>query len=375
MNLSKVSDLQVLNQFNQPDYGDPVEVLSPVEQRYDLDFVKDISSDSESREDFSRPLPPENVLFPSVKLRQIENAFVTDAFLTFDEEYVYTDTILKGGLGSFKHNDALNWSQQKISKTIDNISYEFQHESVLVVHNEGGGTWGHHLIQNFPKILFIKKHFPHIKIALPKGFCSLNMSQGKLLNAYGIDRDSIIPLSSNTSYLFKSVYILDFLFEPKSGFIHPWALDALRSVDILLENTHEVDRLFIKRLKKREIENRSEVEALLEQYHYQPFTQAHANLDSQIANWGRARSVVATLGSDMTNMVFLPDGASILSLSPDWFGDRFFFNLACAANINWFELRCGKVGKESESHQRFNNFFVDKPMLEQKIRDIGELAK
>ena len=120
--------------------------------------------------------------------------------------------------------------------------------------------------------------------------------------------------------------------------------------------------MFVKRTGKRAIENQVDIESSLTERKYDILTQTHKNLESQIDSWNSSNSVIATLGSDMSNLVFMRENTSLISLSPDWFGDRFFYNLACASKINWYEIRCGRKGTPSGSSDRFDNFYVD-PMV------------
>ena len=359
-------NLKVINKFNNKNYGDPKKVLSETVQKYEQELTPEFLCDSKAKSGFYRAIPPHKIVFPQVDLRKIDNAYITDAFLAFDRKYIYTDSSLKGGLGNFKDEDAHKWALTKINSSIENLSYQYDNEAIAVIHNEGGGTWGHHLIQNFPKILFLQKYFPNLKIALPKSFCNPQSSRGKLLDFYGVNREKILPLDQETTYKFGSIYILDFLFDAKSGFIHPWALEALREYKPNL-NTNKSSKLFISRIGKRAIENQDEVQQYLEAKRYKTLIQNHQNLEEQIKLWSSAENVIATLGSDMSNLIFLKENSSILSLSPDWFGDRFFYNLACAAKINWSEIRCGQVGTVNKSSYRFNNFYVDLNVLKKKV--------
>ncbi|GEA09473.1 hypothetical protein KUL42_42340 [Alteromonas sp. KUL42] len=50
---------------------------------------------------------------------------------------------------------------------------------------------------------------------------------------------------------------------------------------------------------------------------------------------------------------------------------EFFYNLAYATNLNWYEIRCGEVGAISSGSHRFNNFHVDMNLLEETINRIS----
>ena len=362
--------LTVINKHNKPSYGNPIEVMAEVHHKYTNKSKQDFTVDKFAKPSFSRPPLPTEILFPAINLREINDVYVYDAFLTFDKNHIYSDSSMRGGLAGASDESILTWARQKLQSSADNVSFEHSKEAVLIVHNEGGGTWGHHLIQNFPKILFAQKFFPDMKILLPQAFCSPNSSRGKLLDIYGVNRDKIVPIDPSVTYSFKSVYILDFLYDAINSFIHPWALNTLRSI-VLKSAVTENRKLFVKRVGKRAIENQAVIEKCLLDKGYFSLTQNHQNLDEQILCWSSAGTVVATLGSDMSNLIFLKEGSAILSLSPDWFGDRFFYNLAYATNLNWYEIRCGEVGAISSGSHRFNNFHVDMNLLEETINRIS----
>lgn len=405
--------LTVLNKHNEPSYGNPQEVLGEVVQEYDTTTIREFVSDSKAKDNFSRPALPKEILFPAINIRKLDNVYVYDAFLTFDESHIYSDSSIIGGLEGRSDDAILKWAKQKLKSSSKTVSFEHSSESVLVIHNEGGGTWGHHLIQNFPKILFAQKYFPEMKIVLPKIFCNPNLSRGKLLDIYGVNRNSLVPVDPTVTYAFKSVYILDFLFDPTSAFIHPWALAALKNTQSCFEASftskwfsrrlgkraifdpikafiypwalaalrninssfkeNSTSKLFVRRLSKRAIENQVTIEDCLEESGFSVITQGHKNLEEQIERWSVADIVVSTLGSDLSNLIFLKENSSIISLSPDWFGDMFFYNLAYAAKLNWFEIRCGEVGTLSSSSHRFNNFFVNKELLANTVKRVEAL--
>lgn len=84
MNNINIDRLTVLNKRNTPSYGDPQEVLEELLEKYDSRTIREFVSDEMATPNFSRPLPPKEILFPAVYLRKLENVYVYDAFLTFD---------------------------------------------------------------------------------------------------------------------------------------------------------------------------------------------------------------------------------------------------------------------------------------------------
>jgi capsular polysaccharide biosynthesis protein len=87
-------------------------------------------------------------------------------------------------------------------------------------------------------------------------------------------------------------------------------------------------------------------------------------LRAQIELWRSHDLLIATLGSDLTNMVYARRGTRVLVLAPHWFGDGFFFELSVAAGVRWHELRCGEMTSRDEEAERFSSFAVDVKLLD-----------
>ncbi len=88
------------------------------------------------------------------------------------------------------------------------------------------------------------------------------------------------------------------------------------------------------------------------------------SLAEQIDLWQRHDLVIATLGSDLSNMVFARPGTRVLVLAPHWFGDAFFFELAVATGIQWYEIRCGEMAERNHALEHHSSFNVDAVLLE-----------
>ena len=260
----------------------------------------------------------------------------------------------------------------------DEISELYADEVALVLHNEGGGTWGHYVVQNFPKVLLFRQHFPSGKIVLPEPYTHRNNSNfARIFDVYGIPPEHLLPVEYGRSYRFRELVLMDFLFDFPGQAAHPFSIDALGQFadpSLHAERDAAGERgLFVARAEgrgMRAIANQSELDPILAARGVIRQQLGVATLRQQITAWQSHKLVVSTLGSDMTNIVFGREGMRILALSPDWFGDMFFYNLAVAKRMQWNELRCGTLVDPVDEQHR-SSFRVDPELLDTMLATLA----
>ncbi|TGN50058.1 glycosyltransferase family 61 protein [Paracoccus liaowanqingii] len=238
--------------------------------------------------------------------------------------------------------------------------YEECPHLTLVVYNEGGGTWGHWVVENFPKIPLFLARFPEGKVALPIGYKNNNF--GALLDVCGISRDSIFFYSG--PYRLKQAAFIDHLYE--EGTVHPWVIDYFKGASCT--RPLRPSRLFIERAARtREITNLPEVKRVAQEHGFTSKPLGSATLQEQVEQWTRADCLLTTLGSDLTNIVFCQPGPRLFVISPDFHGDRFFIDLAAAFGCEWNELLCGTIVEE-RSPRNTSSFSVS-PLALNRLLD------
>jgi hypothetical protein len=124
----------------------------------------------------------------------------------------------------------------------------------------------------------------------------------------------------------------------------------------------------------RRIANQAACDAVLHDHAVARRRLGSAALAEQIGAWRGERFFVATLGSDLANMVFGRPGTRVLALSPDWFGDTFFYNLAVAKAMQWNELRCGELDVPHPKTRHLSSFKVDPALLDVMLSTLAPLS-
>jgi hypothetical protein len=314
----------------------------------------------------------QEIFFPPLYAYYVEAPLVTNAFIVHDERRVFVDTsiINTAAAGNDAQNTVARFCRE-IGEAEGSVSDEFADETALVIHNEGGGTWGHFLIQNFPKVLLYLRHHPDGKIVVPRPHMDLNSNYGRLFELYGIPLSKLLPVDRGKTYRFGEIVIVDFLHDFVLAAVHPVAVDLLNqpllpvgmTPDIAFPETQAV---FIERSAdagSRAIANWTDLQPVLARHQVASHRLGTQHVRDQVETWRSSTLIVSTLGSDLANIVFSRPGTRILSISPDWFGDNFFYNLAVAKEVQWNELRCGVLVEPSDPIH-LSSFAVDDQLLD-----------
>ncbi len=317
--------------------------------------------------------------FADVHAWHIEDAVLTDQFIVHRGADVFVDSsILTHYRRQRTPEQVLETLAARLGARPPPPIEDYQDATALVMFNEGGWTWGHHLVQNLPRILLYLRHFPDARIVLPRAFrVGAENNFARSFEEFGISGDRQILVDRGCSYKFKELVILDFLFDFDGFMAHPLAIDMLSNSrtataaaavagggGIAIERDGET----------RAIANQAACEAVLREHAVVPRKLGAETLAAQITAWQGERFFAATLGSDLANMVFAPAGARVLALSPDWFGDEFFYNLAVAKTIQWNELRCGTLGVLHPTAKHRSSFQVDPELLDVMLSTLAPMS-
>lgn len=247
------------------------------------------------------------------------------------------------------------------------VDERYAQETALVFHNEGGRTWGHFLIQLLPRSIAFLQSFPAGKLAVPSTHLRETSPFGAALKEFGIGADKLLPLEPDCTYSFRELVIADLPYDMPAQLPHPAILSWLGPGAANVPTGRPV---FISRSGgRRLVANASDLAGVLARYGIEVLEQGSRSFAEQVKLWRQAPLVIATLGSDLANLVFAAPGTPLLVLSPDWFGDLFFYNLAQLWGMRWHELRCGRRG-EVRTPEHCSDFFVDIEHFETLLRSV-----
>ena len=131
------------------------------------------------------------------------------------------------------------------------------------------------------------------------------------------------------------------------------------------------DKLYISRMHatRRKVVNEQKIIDIVQKYGFTIFyPEKHTFLD-QVAIFSQTKYLIGEHGSGITNMLFMPDGASLLELHKDKTNELdhpspLFWYLADALNINYYHQLCTTEGREDYFE---GSYVVDVRLLEKNI--------
>ena len=312
---------------------------------------------------------------PPVNGWRIKDVSLSDGFIIHRCDTLYIDASIHSAAGrGLRQEQIVEAFISSLTNSSHAFDLRYNAESALVLHNEGGGTWGHFLIQNIPKAALYLNSNPGGKIALPAAQCVPGISSfADALLLCGARPEQLLPLEPGVTYKFAELIIVDPPYDFDTALPHPFTIELLegwRNVD----QTTERQPLFIDRVGKppaRTIANLADLEPSLSKYDFRREPVGSLPLEKQISAWNKSSLAIGVLGSDFSNLVFLPRGADLLVISPDWFADAFFYHLAIMKGARWNELRCGAIGGEAEILHR-SSFYVDPSLFSDFVEMLSD---
>jgi len=329
------------SQFSDPNYCRRSLILESTKVKSSVPRPGKILYDDESKARDVRMYQELKQEMNPVYAYHIDGAFLTEEYIVHRGQEIFIDSSIYHTYGSQQRKKVLSDYATRLEAFSGSVDLCYAAESAMVFHNEGGGTWGHFVVQNLPRALAYLKEFPDGKLALPRHHAMAQQSSyHQLLRHFGISSNQLLPLDRDKRYKFRELILVDFLYDFQSQTPNPIALEWLSKNS----DTKPGGAIFIERndLNGRMIANQEEVNNLLARYGVERILLGQEPLDQQIAFWQKSQVIIGTLGSDFTNIVFGKAGTRLLVLSPDWFGDTFFYNLAVMKDMQWNELRCSE---------------------------------
>lgn len=303
------------------------------------------------------------VEFPEVYARLIKDVQLCNGHVVYDESFVYTDnsifSLFARDAAALERvaNSCIAQIGEARGARVVRIT-----DPVLLTSNEGSGTWGHWVVHNFPKIALAGPAYPEFRIMMPAAYNGSRRSFGELARLCGIADDRVIGIRPELRYRIDHAAIVDFLYH--DGSIHPHSLGIFDALSNACATRALSEHVLIERTTpaKREISNHDDFRRQMSRAGFKAVALGNEPVHAQIATWGHGSEFCSVLGSDLVNIVFGSAGASILSITPAWFNDDFFFELAAARGMVWNELVCGKMDVERSPIHR-SAFSVDEAAL------------
>lgn len=131
------------------------------------------------------------------------------------------------------------------------------------------------------------------------------------------------------------------------------------------------ERLYISRSRatRRRIENENEILPVLESHDFEVIVAEDHSWEAQMRLAAAAKYMVSNHGAGLTNLMMMRPGSSVLELRSDEQWDQgCYFNLAAAAQVNYYYLKVRRGKPSSSAH--FGNVVVDPAKLDEALSEM-----
>lgn len=219
------------------------------------------------------------------------------------------------------------------------------HKYYLLIHDFwSAGNYYHWLIDSLPRLLNLKEEIEKldISILLPENapkFITTSINYFELKHITKISKNELVYIDK----LLVSNYTVG------SGHIHPKKVLEIRRK--LLDNvvgTGKFERIYVSRGKQkaRRIVNEAEVIEILKQHNFQILYFENLSFEEQVLLVKNAKYYVGSHGANMTNLMFMKDGAGVLELIREDSPNFCYWALSDVCKMNYYYQLCSIAEKD-----------------------------
>jgi len=242
-------------------------------------------------------------------------------------------------------------------------------EPVLLFFDHYHFNFTHFLVEAYPRLYALREHFPTFVPLLPAIDADLAAPERSYilscLQALGISVKSCIPLHKSAHYSCESLVL------PTQVKMHP--RHVVPAIAHLADYYRDIgdrgvgERIFISRenAKKRKLRNSHEVEATLTRHGFRKVVMEHLSFREKVNVMSRARALVCSDSSSVTNAIFMPRGSRILAFRPPVFPN---YNVVLSSLFG-HHFRCQVCPFATEDRSWLSgDIHVDVSVLEDSLR-------
>ena len=239
-------------------------------------------------------------------------------------------------------------------------------------------TWGHWLGEILPKAVLVEKLFPkRYQFVLPievESDASPDRPWSRILQslaAYGITADRLVSVSFTHDTVFDDLFVIPSVWS--DHMIHPVASEAMRSEIRIEPGSPTAGRVALRRLpgSGRTLDNQEEIYGVLQTVGFKTVVSGTLSFRDQVNLFRESDVVFATLGSDLSSLIFSPPGVQVITAAPSIFGDRFFYALILDRSGTQIDLR-GPIVGEAEAIAHRSRFRLDAGQLRHALELLEE---
>jgi capsular polysaccharide biosynthesis protein len=243
---------------------------------------------------------------------------------------------------------------------------KFEPGAAWIVDNWSHGYF-HWLADALTRLYVIKEFARDLVLLLPHRYAALHFVQPSL-KAFGVREVKFI--GRDEVFLCRNLFVPTHTAPP--GNHDAGVINGVRDL-LLAEYGGDTgaggERIYISRgrARRRKIVNEEEVVAALREFDFRVIHAEDHSFGEQVRIASRASYLVSNHGAGLTNMLFMPAGASVLELRHE--ADRVnncYFTLASVARLNYFYQTCEPETPGEDAHTA--NLRVDVATLKANVK-------
>jgi len=254
------------------------------------------------------------------------------------------------------------------------------HEECMLVARYGIYTWGHWLGELLPRLVVAEARFPgRFRYGLPSLVLTEANPQSPIsriresLLSYGIGMNRVLALHPAMNYRFDRLHAISSVWS--DHIMHPAVAALMRSRVIqpggAQPATDRPRRVGLLRAgPDRALANMDEVNSLLHAHGFALHLVGDMTFNDQVQLFQSASLIFAILGSDLTGLIYAPEGIRVISVAPAVFGDRFFYALILDRKGRYADLR-GPIEKLNPAAEHRSSFHIESSEIIAALEALG----
>ena len=299
--------------------------------------------------------------FEPHRLYRLHNVHVTWDGAVFQNLRVFTPSVVQPRFAS-RFQDTLLLRQWLGKKVV------VEAESVAVCHDQWSvENYYHWLVDTLPRLLVLRQSHPNILLMLPQPLPPLEMPDYVVRTATVLGFGQHLPV--NTRQTLRAGCVLLPELTAISLTQNPELIRQVRDELVAaMVPTHGLAgrKVYAARSASgvRRIANEAAVDALLEAAGFEKVYFEQLTFLEQVALMSETSVLLGMHGAGMTNMLFLPPGATVIEMLNADYGDPCYFRLASCLGVPYFCVPCAPTHPEQANQ---SNVAVEVALLRQVL--------
>lgn len=228
----------------------------------------------------------------------------------------------------------------------------------------------HWIADALARLYVVRDRLDDLLLLLPAGYESLDYVNSSLA-AFGVKKVEFIAPNE----VLECRSLLMPTHTAPSGHYNEAIIRGVRNVLLsAYGDSDQGEKIYISRrhATKRRIVNEDDVRQVLSRFGFQKIDAEEFSFAQQVRTSSRARFLVSNHGAGLTNMLFQPEGGSVLELRHQKDSiNNCYFTLASALNLHYFFQPCRPASDGPDPHSA--DLIVDMDEFESNLRILNRL--